>query len=227
MANCPVTINDPVCVEAEITITPSVIVGSIETFCLGNPSFGGCPGELVTECIFRVSQSICVQVPLTFSANAVAEPVGISCGSPDTGACAIPGCTYTIGFFANHQDVTNALITAAGGSVLLGNGGGLSLSATTSNANAILLGNAPSPPTPGSPPLMGQYQSLYAQLLAANLNVLNGATCPFAQSAISNANAFITSSPAGGTTGAPGFQTPLEQFNSGNAPGCPFHCPED
>jgi len=30
--------------------------------------------------------------------------------------------------------------------------------------------------------------------------------------------------PAGGMAGAPGVQEPLEQFNSGNAPGCPEHC---
>jgi hypothetical protein len=36
-----------------------------------------------------VSQSICVQVPLTFSADATATPNGIVCGTPFTGPCVL------------------------------------------------------------------------------------------------------------------------------------------
>jgi hypothetical protein len=39
------------------------------------------------SCTFTVSQNICVQVPLTFSANATATPTGIVCGTPATGPC--------------------------------------------------------------------------------------------------------------------------------------------
>ena len=48
---------------------------------------GPCPGTPVEECTFTVSQSICVQIPLTFSAAATAEPTGIVCGTPDVGPC--------------------------------------------------------------------------------------------------------------------------------------------
>jgi hypothetical protein len=90
----------------------------------------------------------------------------------------------------------------------------------------VLSFNTPSPPAPSSPPFSQQYQVLYAQLLAAKLNVLNGATCAFAAAAIAAADTFIANSPAGGTSGAPAVQDPLELFNSGGAPDCPMHCSE-
>ena len=136
-------------------------------------------------------------------------------------------CTHTIGYFRNHPDVTNALITAAGGAIVLGNDSlGLSFTETTANANAVLTFNTPSPPAPANPPFSNQYQVLCAQLLAANLNIQNGAVCPFAENAISAANAFLAASPAGGMAGAPALQDALELFNSGGAPGCPMHCNE-
>lgn len=199
-------------------------------FLSGNPMIGICPGtpSPTDECSFTVSQRICVQVPLTFSADAVAVPTGIVCGIPDIGECPSPGCTFTVGFYRNHPDVTNALITEAGGSIVLGiDAQGTSITVTTANANAILSGNPPSPPAPGSPPFAGQYRELYEQLLAAILNVLSGATCPFVTNAIAAANDFLASSPSGvGMDGAPEVQEPLALFNEGHAPGCPFHCPE-
>ncbi|MCX7772312.1 MAG: hypothetical protein N2376_04275, partial [Clostridia bacterium] len=83
----------------------------------------------------------------------------------------------------------------------------------------------PSPPAPSTAPFASQYQVLYAQLLAANLNILNGATCEFAVAAIAAANTFLANSPSGvGMAGAPEVQEPLATFNEGNAPGCPEHC---
>ena len=85
---CPAIVNETVCVQAEVTITPRVVVGTIESFCVDGPIIGACPGTPVTECIFTVSQNICVQVPLTFSAMAAVVPNGIVCGTPEVGACA-------------------------------------------------------------------------------------------------------------------------------------------
>lgn len=229
MAQCPTVVNETVCVQARVTITPDVETGEIRSFCVGNPMIGNCPGTPSTtgDCSFTVSQRICVQVPLTFSADATAEPTGIVCGIPDVGECQPAGCTLTIGFFRNNPEVTNALITNAGGSIILGiDAQGSSFTVTTANANDVLSFNTPSPPAPGSPPFSNQYQVLYAQLLAANLNILRGATCPFALEAIVAANAFLAASPSGvGMDGAPDIQEPLAQFNEGNAPGCPTHCP--
>ena len=78
------------CVQADVTITPSVVVGIIESFCVEGPVIGVCPGTPVAACTFTVSQNICVQIPLTFSAAVVAVPTGIVCGTPSAGACTIP-----------------------------------------------------------------------------------------------------------------------------------------
>jgi hypothetical protein len=189
---------------------------------------GACPGtpSPTGTCTFSVSQKICVQIPIKFAATATAVPGGIVCGTPDIGECPSPGCTLTIGAFKNNPDLTNALITAAGGSIVLGiDNTGASFTVTTVNANDVLSFNTPSPPAPSSPPFSNQYQVLYAQLLGANLNVLNGATCPFATSAIAAANAFLATSISGvGKPGAPDVQEPLAEFNEGRAPGCPNHC---
>jgi len=227
---CPAVVNETVCVQADVSITPAVTVGDIISNCLGGPIIGACPGTSspTDSCTFTVSQNICVGVPLTFSAEAAAEPTGIICGTPTTGPCpSVTGCTFTIGYYKNHSAVTNALITAAGGSIVLGIGStGSSYTVTTVNANNVLSFNTPSPPAPASNPFAQQYQNLYAQLLAADLNVLSGASCGYALTAIANANSFLETSPAGiGKAGAPLVQAPLEEFNSGAAPGCPEHCP--
>lgn len=229
-AQCPATVHENVCIQAQVSITPIVTVGDIESFCVGDPVIGACQGtpSSTGACSFVVSQSICVQVPLTFSADAAATPAGISCGDPGAGVCpSVFACTYTIGYFKNHPAVTNDLITAAGGTIILGIGTeGASFAVTTDNADAVLSFMTPSPPAPSSPPFAQQYQNLYAQLLAANLNVQNGATCDYVTDAISNANAFIAASPSGiGQDGADVLQAPLALYNEGSAPGCPAHCP--
>ena len=223
---CPTTVHDNVCIGAEVTITPRVEVGDIRSFCLGEPFIGTCEGTPARSCSFGVSQRVCVQIPLTFFADAAAVPTGIVCDDAQPGTCEAPGaCTFTIGFFRNHPEETNALITAAGGSIILGsNSTGLSFTVNTTNANDVLSFNTPSPPAPVSPPFSQQYQVLYAQLLAANLNVLNGATCESATDAIAAANAFLAASPVGGMAGAPAVQEPLAEFNEGSASGCPPHC---
>lgn len=224
---CQTTVHESVCVEAVITITPVVEVGEIQTFCVDGPFIGRCTGTLQDSCSFKVSHTICVQIPLTFQANATAVPTGIACGTPASGDCSIEPtvCTFTIGFFRNHPTFTSELIADAGGSIILGSDStGLSFTVTTANAANVLNFKTPSPPAPTSPPFAQQYQVLYAQLLAANLNVLNGATCDFAATAIEMANSFLASSPTGGMAGAPAVQDPLELFNSGDAPDCPAHC---
>ncbi len=233
---CPVTVHETVCVQGTVTITPHVTTDEPKSFCFGNPIIGGCPGTLMPNCSFKVGQQICVQIPLTFSATATAVEDGLVCGTPATGDCPSPAvaCTRTIGFFRNNSEVTNALITAAGGQIILGkilgsDALGLSFVVTTANANTVLDFNTPSPPAPASPPFAGQYQVLYAQLLAAKLNVQNlidndVPVCPFITEAIMAADNFLATSPAGGMAGAPAVQEPLALFNEGDAPGCPPHC---
>lgn len=228
---CQTTVHETVCVQGTVTITPKVESGPSMSFCVDEPFIGGCPGELKSNCVFKVGQRICVQIPIKFSATATAVEDGIVCGTPQTGPCPEDGvgCTFTIGFFRNNTVFTNDLITAAGGSITLGGAGGLSFTVNTTNANDVLSFNTPSPPAPEDPPFAQQYQVLYAQLLAAKLNVLNLQSqdieiCTFATNAITAADMFLVASPSGGMAGAPVVQEPLEQFNSGNAPGCPPHC---
>lgn len=231
-AQCPATVHETVCVQARVTISPFVDVGEVQSFCVGPPMMGACPGEPspTGSCVIDVSQNVCVEIPLSFSAGAQAVPAGIVCGTPTAGNCpAAESCTLTIGFYRNNPEVTNALIEDAGGFIILGiDGDGASYIATPATANAILSLNTPSPPAPPAPPLANQYQVLYAQLLAAQLNVLRGATCDFVLTAINNANVFIAASPSGiGQEGAPGFSKPLDDFNNGLISGCPDHCPGD
>jgi len=84
-------------------------------------------------------------------------------------------------------------------------------------------------PAPNVPPFAGQYQVLYAQLLAAELNVpaltaLGVEICTSAITAINAADSFLGMSPLGGMAGAPIVQEPLALFNEGDASGCPYHC---
>ncbi len=223
-------VHETVCIQADVKINHVVTVGEIENFCVGGPNVAACSGLIspTNSCTFVVSQNVCIAIPLTFSALAVAEPAGIVCGTPLIGPCPIvSGCTHSIGYYKTNPNVTNALITKAGGSIILGvDNTGASYTVTIANADNVLSFMTPSPPAPSSGAFAPQYQNLYAQVLAANLNVINGATCDNAIIAISNANSFLETSPSGvGKAGAPLVQAPLENFNVGTAFGCPGRCP--
>lgn len=227
---CPTVVHENVCVQGTVTITPNLTSGPSKSICLGNPIIGSCPGQLQRFCSFTVSQNICVQIPLTFSATASAVANGVVCGTTDTDDCPDGNaCTHTLGFFRNHSDITNALIAANGGTITLGTGGGLSFVVDTTNANTVLDLQTPTPPAPADPPLHGQYENLYAQLLTAKLNVLSLTAlgvdvCAFAAAAIAAADNFLDTSPDGVKDGAPDVKDPLALFNEGKAQGCPFHC---
>ncbi len=227
---CTEIVHETVCVQANVKIDPDVQVGKIMSFCIGEPSITACPGVPSTEgqCVINVSQNICVQVSLKFSADAKAEQTGIVCGFGRIEPCpSTDYCTYSLGYFLTQSEITNSLITAAGGSIVLGIGSsGVSYTVTTVNAMQVLSLMTPSPPAPPFPPYLPQYRALYAQLLAANLNILNGATCTYATDSIAAANTFIANSPPTGINGAPALQKQLEEFNKGLGPGCPEHCLE-
>lgn len=224
VAQCPVTVHETVCIDADVTITPSVQVGDVRSFCVDNPFIGSCTGtpSPTRTCTFTVGQRICVQIPLTFSATASAVERSIICGTPITGPCVgTAGCTFTRGFFLNHPDFTNELIGNAGGSIILGiDQQGFSFTVTPQNASTVLSGNTPL--QPGLPPI---YENLYAQLLTADLNVQNGATCDFATTIIAAANTFLATSPPDQVV-ASNLVNELTLFNEGFAPDCPGHCSE-
>lgn len=231
--SCPTYVHEEVCVQGTVNIIPKITVGAVQSYCVGDPIIGGCDGGIQESCSFVVGRKICMQIPLEFSAEAAVTPDGIMCGTPEVGQCTQDvACTYSMGYFKNHEELTNELITAAGGSITLGTGLGLSFQVTTANANDVLSLNTPTPPAPALTPLDNQYQNLYAQLLAAKLNVLNivrlgGNVCDFATTAIANADSFIGSSPQGGQDGAPDVKDPLDLFNNGLVFECPQHCGDD
>lgn len=231
---CNRTVSELVCVEAEVTITPTVDTGDVTVRCVGNPSFTqrcrdlpGFTRAVNNTCRFRVSQVVCVSVPIEIGADANATLGDVFCGPrSNTANCPTTpptACTFTRGAWANRQRTLGLqLLADAGGSIVLGNDAqGLSLTVTSANYDAVITGTVgPSP----------QFRQLYAQLLAANLNVLNGATCPFIEAQIIIANNFLaTTTEANNTTNAAAaaIQTQLELFNSGEAPGCPMHCGDD
>lgn len=91
--NCPATVSELMCIQADITVSPLVCVGDVCTYCCGAPVIGPCPtGEAnLTQCTFTVSQTVCVRIPLTFAADVAAEPTGVVCGIPVPGTgCAGP-----------------------------------------------------------------------------------------------------------------------------------------
>ena len=91
METCPSTVHETVCVQADVIITPHVEVLEIKTYCIDGVVLQPCSGNLQESCTFSVSQSICVEIPLVFSATAVAVPKGIACGSALTGPCNTAG----------------------------------------------------------------------------------------------------------------------------------------
>lgn len=86
---CLTTFNETVFVQAEVTITPDVEIGDINFICVDGSIIGACRGKLSPKkaCTFEVNQKICVEIPLKFSAKAIAVPKGIVCGTPKTGKC--------------------------------------------------------------------------------------------------------------------------------------------
>lgn len=224
---CTPIVSSQVCVEADVTITPTVTAGTPTVNCIGNPTTATCQSMGFTPsvdgtCSFTFAQVLCINVPITFDADVDAQRGDVACGMPFTGPnCEnepSTGCTLTRGFFANHQEETLQLLALAGGSIELGNDTqGFSTIVTASNIFNVLGGNVgPSP----------QYRQLNAQLLTAKLNVLNGATCAFATNNIALADTFLTSTTQNNPL-ASQIQEMLAEFNEGNAPGCPEHCPED
>lgn len=219
---------------AELIITPNIIPGPGSSTCIGDPFFLPEFPETEPDCKFIVGQDICVEFSVSFGAIPSTGQTGIIRVTPEMGSSdeqPPSGCTHTIGFYQNHPTETTDLINLAGGEIILGieNGGilqGLSIRVTPASADQVLSSQTPLPD--GTPPnLINQYQQLYAQLLAAQLNVLSGASlCTAASDAISDANDFLASSPVA-IDGAPAIQEVLASYNEGEIPGCPLHCDDE
>ena len=69
-------VNEEVFVEADVTITPDVSVGPVRSFCNGEICCGPIDSNISDTCSFTVCQKLCVQIPLTFTADATADAAG-------------------------------------------------------------------------------------------------------------------------------------------------------
>ncbi len=75
-----------VCVP--VTVTPKVTAGTPEVTCCGEAlsQSGPCPGTGSPNCVFHVTQRLCIAVPLTFNADAVTGDAKVICeGDCETG----------------------------------------------------------------------------------------------------------------------------------------------
>jgi hypothetical protein len=227
LPGCTPTVSAEVCVEADVTVTPTVVPGRPIVNCVGTPSLTRCRAlgytpSTTNTCTFTFSQVLCVNIPVTFDANATAQRGVVACGlaSPAPNCQEEPstGCTLTRGMFQTNTELTLQLLALAGGTIVLGSGN-LGFSFTVDSAadvTAVFTNAVPGSPSP-------QYNQLYAQLLTANLNILNGASCPEVLVLIAQANLFLTN-PVEDSPEASDIQEQLALFNEGNLTGCPGHC---
>lgn len=225
---CTPTVSATVCVEADITITPTVVAGTPVVNCVGNPSTESCldmgfAPSATGSCTFSVSQVLCVNIPITFDAEANAVQGTVACGDifngPDCEDIPPPvvGCVHTRGFFGNSPAgvALTAQLIADFGPIILGEDAlGLSVTVSTAAQAQAVFGNNPPAPAPTNPPcplnVVVQFNQLYAQLLAANLNVLNLQSqgidvCLEALALIDAANLFIATAPQPCNAGVPGL----------------------
>ncbi len=134
------------------------------------------------------------------------HPANATCA---TSAC-VKGCTFTQGFWKNHADVW-PVSSLKLGTVTYTKAQLLDILETPVRGNGLI--------------------SLAHQLIAAKLNVANGASCPAATTAISAADLLIDGlvvPPVGSGSLDPSatsaLVTTLDAFNSGTLAGCPTEC---
>ncbi len=88
---CTVTTSQMVDVCVPITIQPQVCIGGATTICCGEAGIGDeCAGEPGGACTFTVTQSICVEVPVRFTATASRGQTYVDCGTVSIGECVCP-----------------------------------------------------------------------------------------------------------------------------------------
>lgn len=84
--NCTVLTYQSANVSVPITVKPRVNTGPISTFCCGEPKVT--PASYTVKynsgsgsgCCYTISQNICIEIPVEFSANAYANPPRVICG---------------------------------------------------------------------------------------------------------------------------------------------------
>lgn len=90
--SCPTSGYQALSVCVPVTVTPYVHVGETVTRCCGEPVItagnNGCTGRRNGVCMFTIRQRLCVEVPISFGANAVAGEPNVDClGASHECAC--------------------------------------------------------------------------------------------------------------------------------------------
>ncbi len=90
--NCTALTYQSAAVSVPITVRPKVDTGKINTFCCGEPSIKPSPYKIICSqsggsCSFILTQNICIEIPIEFSAEATASCPYIECGEVSGKMC--------------------------------------------------------------------------------------------------------------------------------------------
>lgn len=88
ITSCPVTGHQTVDICVPVSVTPTAVVGPITTTCCGapviTPGTNICSGIPNETCNFTITQTICIDVPVEFSANVNTGETFVNCESIST-----------------------------------------------------------------------------------------------------------------------------------------------
>lgn len=89
---CPVEGFQQMTVCAPITVTPVVDFGDVTVTCCGEADIDTepCQGFTETDCTFYITQSLCVAVPVIFSADVEPGEIGVRCDGVSLTGCDCP-----------------------------------------------------------------------------------------------------------------------------------------
>jgi len=96
---CETTVFQNIGVCVPVTITPFAEVGPIDITCCGTATVSNvpCPIGAPPSCTFYVRQTICAEVPISFSATGDPGDAVVSCGEPNQAGCNCNGNGNGIG----------------------------------------------------------------------------------------------------------------------------------
>jgi hypothetical protein len=217
-------------VQGNVTVTnttnqTATLTGTVQVQCDGT-NVAGASYNLGSFTVAPGSRVLTYSIPFTPVAGcmySVVSTVMLANGNFSTSTtsfeancmaqpCATTGCTLTQGYWKNHADKWPVTTLTLGGQTY-----------TQTELLAIL-----------RQPVKGNgLISLAHQLIAAKLNVANGAKCTAVNALIADADAMIGSlvvPPSGtgslSTSSVSSLVTALDNFNNGLIAGCPGHCSE-
>ncbi|MGE4486011.1 MAG: hypothetical protein AB7C97_12975 [Oscillospiraceae bacterium] len=91
--NCTAVAFQSAVVSVPVFVKPKATTGEISTFCCGEPRITTFPHHKTTcgpkqnGCSFILTQNICIEIPIEFSADAIAEFPHVECKGADDKKC--------------------------------------------------------------------------------------------------------------------------------------------